>query len=210
MSHVVSLSINSQSLQSLPVFGFGLTSSMDTIDTEIEIENVIPSSMPLISDVQSEESSISNERYRPSEIEKLLKLSIESKQCIVVRNSSSFIKSEVWNMFGFPVKQQSDGTYRSIVGYVSCFHCYKTMLYESSSTQYMNKHQCHVRGEENVIEKTDGQITLDKYVRKKVIIQKNDREKFKEKLVLWACSSLRPFNMFDDDGFIDVILQSLV
>lgn len=181
---------------------------MNIIDHESDIESEASSSVQLVGDGEPVESSVSNEKYRPNEIEHLLKLSMESKQYIILRNSSSSIKSEAWKIFGFPAKQQSDGSYRSIVGYVSCFNCYKTMVYESS-TKYMNKHKCHVRGEENIPEKADGQMTLDKYVRKKVIIQRNDQEKFKEKLVLWACSSIRPFNMFDDDGFINIVRETI-
>lgn len=103
------------------------------MNNEIEIEHVRSSSLSSFPDAQSTESMCSTEKYRPNEIEKFLKLSIESKQYIVIRNSSLLIKSEVWNTFGFPAKQQSDGSYRSIVGYVSCFHCFKTIVYDSST-----------------------------------------------------------------------------
>lgn len=123
---------------------------MNCIDTEMDNENIGLPSIQVVDNDPSAESSDSNGKYRPNEIEKLLKLSVESKQYIVLRNSSSSMKFEVWNVFGFPAKQQNNGSYRSITGYVSCFLWYKTMLCESS-TKYMNKHKCHVRDEKKCL-----------------------------------------------------------
>ncbi len=50
---------------------------------------------------------------------------------------------------------------------------------------------------------------MDKYLAEKAVIQKQDKEKMKEKLVTWICSSIRPFTVVEDPGFIDVLNEGI-
>ncbi|CAF3218861.1 unnamed protein product [Rotaria sp. Silwood2] len=49
------------------------------------------------------------EHYQAQQLEKLLKMSIYTKQYIITKNVPNFIKSDVWSKFGFPAKIQNDG-----------------------------------------------------------------------------------------------------
>jgi hypothetical protein len=40
---------------------------------------------------------------------------------------------------------------------------------------------------------------------KQAIIQKGD----KEKVVLWACLSIRPFTIVEDSGFMDIVKEAI-
>ncbi|CAM4847109.1 unnamed protein product, partial [Rotaria magnacalcarata] len=117
-------------------------------DVEIDTENVAPSAADDdIVDVELDSSTVSNEKYRSDRIEHLLKTCGDAKQYSIVKNSSQLIKSDGWNMFGFPVKN--------------------------------------------------------------TMISNNDKEKLKEKIVSWACLSIRPFTIVEDCGFNDLIRESI-
>ena len=73
----------------------------------------------------------------------------------------------------------------------------------------MIKHKCSQVNSSNNVERISLQRTLDKYVAKKVPFRKEDKDKFKEKLVYWSCSSIRPFTIVEDPGFIDIITESI-
>jgi hypothetical protein len=180
-------------------------------DNESDTENIIPLTTHddiIDIDIQLDTSNVSNEKYRTDGLEQLLKTSTDSKQYTIVKNSSQFIKSDVWSTFGFPGKLQTSGQYRIIAGFVSCFNCYKTLSYDGS-TKYMNRHKCLHLNAQIGIEKSVCQSTIDKYMGKKAVIQKHDKEKIKEKLVLWSCSSIRPFTIVEDPGFIDIVKEAI-
>lgn len=86
-------------------------------------------------------------------------------------------------MFGFPSKLQANGNAQIIPGFVSCFNCFKTLPYHGS-TKYMHRHKCldlSVRGGEKNIKQT----SIDKYVGRKTVIEKHDKEKFRDLFPLW-------------------------
>ncbi|CAF1607815.1 unnamed protein product, partial [Rotaria magnacalcarata] len=81
-------------------------------DVEIDTENVAPSAADDdIVDVELDSSTVSNEKYRSDRIEHLLKTCGDAKQYSIVKNSSQLIKSDGWNMFGFPGKLKCNGQY---------------------------------------------------------------------------------------------------
>ena len=61
----------------------------------------------------------------------------------------------------------------------------------------------------NTSEDISAQETIDKYMKKKVSIPKKDKDKFKDKLVSWTCSSIRPFTIVEDPSFIDIVKESI-
>ncbi|CAF3383242.1 unnamed protein product, partial [Rotaria sp. Silwood2] len=95
-----------------------------------------------------------------------------------------------------------------IPGFVRCFHCFKTLQY-NGSTKYMIKHQCS-NANSSGIENHSVQQTIDKFVGKQIIVHKHDREKLKEKIVCWSCSSIRPFTVVEDSGFINIMKEAII
>jgi hypothetical protein len=73
----------------------------------------------------------------------------------------------------------------------------------------MNKHKCSYLNTPVAVEKDTRQGTLDKFIGKKTSIQKYDKEKLKEKLVLWSCSSMRLFTIVEDPGLIDTVKKAI-
>ncbi|CAF4927677.1 unnamed protein product [Rotaria sp. Silwood1] len=65
----------------------------------------------------SSSSTSQKEHYQTQEIEKLLRMSVKSKQYVVKKNSSQLIKSDAWSKFGFPAKQRSENVYDIIPMY---------------------------------------------------------------------------------------------
>lgn len=177
-------------------------------DIESDVESIIPSTTHDVIDIELDCMSTTNEKYRAGEIERLLQIQTDPKQYIITKNASQFIKSDVWNTFGFPAKLQTNGKHRVISEFVTCFNCYKTLPYDGS-TKYMNKHKCSYLNTPVAVEKGTGQRTLDKYIGKKTSIQKHDKDKLKEKLVLWSCSSMRPFTIVEDPGLIDIVKEAI-
>jgi hypothetical protein len=53
------------------------------------------------------------------------------------------------------------------------------------------------------------QGAMDKYLSKKPVILKQDKEKLKEKFVIWTCSSIRPFTVVEDPGFVDILNEAI-
>jgi hypothetical protein len=51
--------------------------------------------------------------------------------------------------------------------------------------------------------------TIDKYMTKQVSIPRKDKERFKYKPVSWSCSSIRPFTIVEDPGFIEIVKESI-
>ncbi len=113
-------------------------------DSGSDIEN-----MPLLttrtSDGNASNCSTSNkEEYQAQQLERLLKMSTDSKQYIVTKNLSPLIKSDVWKIFGFPSKMRADGQVHDVIpGFVSRFEYFKTLSYDRS-TKYMIKYKCLV------------------------------------------------------------------
>lgn len=154
-------------------------------------------------EVTEDLTDVSKEKYRPDEIEHLLKISSETRKYSVIKNASQSIKSEVWSSFGFPGKLLQDGAHRIIPGFVSCFTCKKTLFFDGS-TKYMIKHKCHQSNLSLSVGK-ENQTTMDKFLGKKTSLSRHEKDKFKEKLVHWACSSMRPFTVVEDLGFSEII-----
>lgn len=177
-------------------------------DIESDTENNTPSSTaktPSASPCNS--LNVNKQCYQPKQIENLLKISTDPKQYIIVNNESTLLKSGVWKNFGFPAKSQSDDKHEIISGFVSCFNCFKTLLFDGS-TKYMIKHRCLIPASARP-EQVVHQELMDKYLPKKPVIQKQDKEKMKEKFVIWCCSSIRPFSIIEDTGFIDIVNESI-
>jgi len=162
------------------------------------------------SNVSPSNGSTSNrEEYQPRQLESLLKTSTNSKHYVVIKNVSPLIKSDVWKIFGFPAKLRIDEHGHDVIpNFVSCFECFKTLSFDGS-TKYMNKHKCLNITSADRAESLVAQGTMDKYLLKKVVIQKQDKEKIKDKLVIWTCSSIRPFTIVEDPGFIDVLNEGI-
>ena len=152
-------------------------------------------------------SNVNKQSYQAQQIEKLLKVSTDRKQYIVTKNLSSFIKSEVWNKFGFPAKLENDDVHEVIPGFVTCFDCFKTLSFDGS-TKYMIKHKCLIPAAARA-EQVVHQGLMDKYLSKKPVIQKQDKENMKEKFIIWTCSSIRPFSIIEDPGFIDILNEAI-
>ena len=166
-------------------------------DVESDTENLMPLTTNDTIRVQHDSSNVANEKYYADKIERLLKMSKNSRECIIIKNSSHLIKSNVWKAFGFPGKLKADGEYQLISGFVCCFNCCKKLPFDGS-TKYMNKHKCSTSNAPNSNEKHIYQRTIDKYAGKKIIIQKQDKEKLKEKMIFWSCSSIKPFTILED------------
>ncbi|CAF1419068.1 unnamed protein product [Adineta steineri] len=129
-------------------------------DIKGDLENIEPINENNIVNVELDSSNKTSEKYRAKELEQLLKVSTDPKQYIVQKNNSPFIKSDVWNIFGFPSKIQTNGKHQVIAGFVSCFICLKTLPYDGS-TKYMNKHKCPQTNSPNSIENISLQGTID-------------------------------------------------
>lgn len=179
-------------------------------DSDSEGENIPLTKTGTSNTGNSSDCSISAaEEYRVEQIERLLKTSADSKHYIVIKNSSVLVKSDAWQKFGFPSKITVDGkNHVAIPGFVSCFQCFKTFLYKGS-TKYLIKHSCS-----NANRASHGEIgratgAIDKYVKKKAVISSQEKEKMTEKIVAWVCSSIRPFTIIEDPGFIDVLSEGI-
>ena len=105
-------------------------------------------------------------------------MSTDRKQYIVTKNLSSFIKSEVRNEFEFTAKLENDDVHEVIPG----FDCFKTLSFDGS-TKYMIKHKCLIPAAARA-EQVVHQGLMDKYLSKKPVIQKQDKEKMKEKFII--------------------------
>jgi hypothetical protein len=73
----------------------------------------------------------------------------------------------------------------------------------------MIKHKCLDAASAGRAESMILNGTIDKYLSKKVSIQKQDKDKMKDKLVIWTCSSIRPFTIVEDPGFLDVLNEGI-
>ncbi|CAF3143678.1 unnamed protein product [Rotaria sp. Silwood2] len=160
-------------------------------DVDSDIENLIPLVTHNVPDNHLDISNMVTEKY----------------QYKIIKNTSQLIKSDVWSTFGFPSKLQN-GKHHAISGFVSCSNCYKTLSYDGS-TKYMKKHKCLDLNVSISIEKNTCLLIIDKYMGKKVIIQKHDKEKLQEKIVLWSCLSIRPFTIVEDPGFTEVVKEAI-
>ncbi len=178
-------------------------------DSDSDVENM-PLSTTHTSNVSPSICSSSNrEEYQPRQLERLLKTCTNSKNYIVVKNLSPLIKSDVWKIFGFPAKLRIDGHGHDVIAnFVSCFDCFKTLSFDGS-TKYMIKHKCLDAASAGRSESMILHGTIDKYLSKKVSIQKQDKDKMKDKLVIWTCSSIRPFTIVEDPGFLDVLNEGI-
>ena len=151
-------------------------------------------------------SNVNKQINQAQQIEKLLKMSTDRKQYIAT-NNLSFIKAEVWNKFGFPAKLENDDVHEVIPGFVTCFDCFTTLSFDGS-TKYMIKHKCLIPAAART-EQVVHQGLIDKYLSKKLVIKKQDKEKVNEKFMIWACSSIRPFSIIEDPGFIDILNEAI-
>lgn len=179
---------------------------MSDIDSDAEGGSI--SMIEIDDDNQPDCSTPTRQGYQPHQLQQLLKKSIGSKHYIVTKNSSLLIKSDVWKVFGLPAKVRSDGRGHDVISnFVSCFECFKTLPYEGS-TKYMIKHKC---SSTSTIRAEPGASLggLDKYFSKKADIHKQDKEKIRDKLVIWTCSSIRPFTIVEDPGFLDVLKEGI-
>ena len=174
-------------------------------DIDSDAENTSLSLTVMDSDNQSECSTSTRQRYQPHHLQQLLKTSIESKHFIVIKNSSLMIKSDAWKSFGLPAKLRNDGRGHDIIpNFVSCFECFTTLPFDGS-TKYMIKHKCS-----SISSTSRAEVgPMDKYLSKKTDIQKQDKEKIRDKLVIWTCSSIRPFTIVEDPGFLDVLKEGI-
>ena len=80
-------------------------------DVEFESENMPTLPTNDVIDVDLTFSNTTNEKYRAKEIEQLLKIQTDPNQYMINKNLSSFIKSDVWNTFGFPSKLQTNSKF---------------------------------------------------------------------------------------------------
>jgi hypothetical protein len=176
-------------------------------DIESDTEDRSLSTIQISNAGSPSSSSFEKEEYRAQQLEKLLKRSIDSKQYVILKNISSLIKSDVWKKFGFPAKSRAGGGHEAITSFVACFDCFKTLSFDGS-TKYMIKHTCLDTSTVRV-ETISQQGTINKYLSKKPVIQKQDKETMKEKFVLWTCSSIRPFTIVEDPGFLDVLNEAI-
>ncbi|CAF1375258.1 unnamed protein product [Rotaria sordida] len=170
-------------------------------------ENKPLSTMKELNASPSSSSTSQKEHYQTQEIGKLLRMSVKSKQYIVKKNPSQLIKSDAWSKFGFPEKQRTENVYDIISGFVSCSDCFRTLVYDGS-TKYMIKHKCVVAAAA-ATEPVVHTGTMDNYLLKKPVIQKQDKEKMKENFFIWTCSSIRPFSIIEDPGFIDILNEAI-
>jgi hypothetical protein len=179
---------------------------MSELESDTEIIN-LSSPNKLNNGIQWDSPTFEKKQYEARRIENLLKMSSDPKEYIITKNSSPCIRSDVWNIFGFPTKVQSDGTHEIITGFVACFDCSKTLLY-NGSTKYMIRHKCLFNFAARA-EQVRCQRAMDEYLSQKPIIQKRDKKKLTEKFIIWSCSSIRPFSIVEDPGFLDILNEAI-
>jgi len=178
---------------------------MSELGSDTEIIHLSPPNQ--LNVIQRDSPTFENKEYEAQRIEKLLKTSSDPKEYIITKNSSPFIRSDVWNKFGFPTKVQSNGTDEIITGFVACFYCSKTLLY-NGSTKYMIIHKCFSNSAARA-KQVRCQGAVDKDLSKKPVIQKQDKKKLREKFIIWSCSSIRPFSIVEDPGFVDILNEAI-
>ncbi|CAF4267719.1 unnamed protein product [Rotaria socialis] len=140
--------------------------------------------------------------------------------------------SDVWNVFGVPVKKDNSGVFCVIDGYASCFNCNSTYIKKKDTgTIPLRNHPCfknyimEQEQQESLILKTQASSTtqilpqtaasginpLTSYglVIKSIRLTLHEKLRTKESIVQWLCRSMRPFSIVNDIGLRNIVQQAI-
>jgi hypothetical protein len=128
----------------------------------------------------------------------------------VMPNSSKRSKASCWKTFGFPAKADdcNPKKFEIISGFVSCKRCFDTYKYMDSSTANLNAHRC------SRTESSD-QTCITSFIgspRSTSGSSKNTskkKEELKQLCTKWIATSMRPFQIVSDPGFIRIVQACL-
>jgi hypothetical protein len=147
-----------------------------------------------------------------SETVKFLLQSNKEKYTII-KNESSVSSVDWWKAFGYPSKLNENGEYYRIKGFISCFKCFNTFIYNSSSgTTRIKQHAAKCFGtssnssSSNVTDSIDSstftQGTLSQHgFKNNSKLSDKEIDNIKQLSAQWICHDLRPFSTLDDIGF---------
>ena len=165
----------------------------------------------------SSDSVMNSPSSYTSESIKLL-LKNDNKNYKVVPNKSKRVSAACWkNMgMGFPAKKLNDkDEFTVILGFASCFKCFETYRYVSSSTTHINSHKClnllpsdQTSLDHHFAFKSPAHQTEQRTISTtKVIVKK--KEEMKKVCARWIAHSMRSFEVVQDPGFKAVIDECL-
>ncbi|CAF1284179.1 unnamed protein product [Rotaria magnacalcarata] len=140
--------------------------------------------------------------------------------------------SDVWNVFGVPVKKDNSGVFCVIDGYASCFNCNSTYVKKKDTgTNPLRNHPCfknyimEQEQQENLILKTQASsatqilpptaasginpLTSYGLVIKSIRLTLHEKLRTKESIVQWLCRSMRPFSIVNDIGLRNIVQQTI-
>ncbi|CAF4547775.1 unnamed protein product, partial [Rotaria sp. Silwood2] len=177
--------------------------------------NLLPNSISSLSNLISSSNSISSlsnsNSFDSEQIKRLLKYEKQKYQVIKNESASAALW---WRAFGYPAQMNSDKELERIVGFISCFKCMNTQVYNKfSGTKRFKEHadKCFplssTTSSSNSFTSSSSststtQATLNKMgFIKHVDFTENDITKVKDLSVKWVCGDIRPFSILDDSGF---------
>lgn len=160
-----------------------------------------------------------DEGFSSDKIRKLLQM--DKTKYTVIKNESAKPIASWWKTFGFPAMIDEKNEVKRILGYISCFRCYHTFIYNhSSGTTRFKEHTEKCSTLCSTISSTDpagatqissaNQSLLSHYgFGASMKLSERDITHFKEISAQWICEEVRPFSLLEDRGF-RTIAQELV
>jgi hypothetical protein len=114
-----------------------------------------------------------------------------------------------WRAFGYPAHFNENGQLERINGFISCFKCMSTYIYNSSSGSKRYKEHAekcsplsNITTSSSINFSSSTQTTLNQNgFTKQVKLNEKDITTIKDLSVEWVCGDLRPFSILDDLGF---------
>jgi len=146
----------------------------------------------------------------------------KSKYQIIKADGSS--SASWWRAFGYPARLNEDNELERINGFISCFKCMNTQVYNNlSGTKRFKEHadKCFSLSNTTTCSSSSSisfasssasfsssslalstQTTLNQMgFTKNVKLNEKDVIKMKDLSVVWVCADLRSFSILDDPGF---------
>ena len=157
-----------------------------------------------INDINSSSSNI----YTPEQIKHFL--FIKDQRFYIDNNISTKPLACWWRSFGYVYVKNKKNEFEKINGFISCFKCYSTYRYGSSSgTKHFTEHadRCFPLSSANstLDERNDSKLVQCKLnqvgFRRKATLTVKEKHQLKELHAKWICTDLRPFTIVQDYGF---------
>ncbi|CAF3886290.1 unnamed protein product [Rotaria sp. Silwood1] len=188
--------------------------SSSSSSSSSSLSNLPSSNLPSSSSSSSNLSSNSNS-FNSEKIKHLL---IYEKSKYQIMENESPSAAEWWRAFGYPAQLDENKKLQRIIGFISCFRCMTTQVYNNlSGTKRFKQHadKCFPLSNTTITTSSSSssisftssstpstQTRLNQMgFTKQVKFTENDITKMKDLSVKWVCGDIRPFSILDDIGF---------